>query len=380
MNKDEIIKRLQEIIDELKKEDTTEEQAAELQEEARGLKEKLKGINAQERKQKIADEIDKGLIDVRKISDDDKRKAEVDEVIENRKKDLLNKRAITVSKSNLLTPTHQGTTINGKDGEVSTLVDSVATIKLPNGESYEEPYVKTYKEGAITEEGEEYTDTDPEFDYASMDKVKVTAYAELSEEAEKLPAADYVAEVEKACTIAIKKKMNAQMMKGTGTKSFHGIYDENTKALNADKDIELEEINNTTLDEIVYSYGGDEDTNEEATLILNKKDLKAFAQLRSTDGKKIHEIDRKNHTIDNIPYIINSNNGVLSDAQTGAGTYCMAYGKLSNYKIPVFDDLTIKRSEDYKFKNGIVSYRAETMAAGNVVASDGFIRVKKKSA
>ena len=82
MNKDEIIKRLQEIIDELKKEDTTEEQAAELQEEARGLKEKLKGINAQERKQKIADEIDKGLIDVRKISDDDKRKAEVDEVVE----------------------------------------------------------------------------------------------------------------------------------------------------------------------------------------------------------------------------------------------------------------------------------------------------------
>ena len=55
----------------------------------------------------------------------------------------------------------------------------------------------------------------------------------------------------------------------------------------------------------------------------------------------------------------------------------MAYGKLSNYKIPVFSELEIKRSDDYKFKSGQVAFKANVMAAGNVVAQDGFVRVKK---
>ncbi len=380
MNKDEIIARLQEIIEALKNENTTDDQAKELEKEARSLKEQLNEINLNERKQKIAEDINKGIIDARSIVDEQAKEEEVKEVLEKRKADLMNKRAITVSTSHLLTPKHQGTNINGKEGEVSTLVDSVATINLNGGESYEEAFVKSYKEGNETEEGAEYKDTDPEFGYASMDKVKVTAYTEISEETEKLPAADYVAEVEKACKIAIKKKMNKQMLKGDGNKTLHGIYSSDIEALDSSKDIELEKIDETTLDEIVYSYGGDEDTSEEATLILNKKDLKAFAKLRSSDGKKLHEIDKKNHTIDNIPYIINSNNDALSDSNTAGEAYCMAYGKLSNYKIPVFSDLEIKRSDDYKFKNGQIAFRADIFVGGNVVVQDGFVRVKKKAA
>lgn len=377
MNKEEIIKRLEEIVEELKKEDTTEEQAEELKEEARGLQEQLKGINMNQRKSAIAEKINEGLVNARSIVDEDKKENEFNEKVEQRKKDLINKRAITVSSSNILVPTHQGTEINDKEGEVSTLVDSVATIKLDGGESYQESYVKSYGEGGVTEEGADYTDTDPEYGYADMNKVKITAYAEIAEEVEKLSAADYVQSVENACNIAIKKKMNSQMLRGTGTKSFFGIF-ASPVAINSAKDITISEINETTLDEIVYSYGGDEDTNEEATLILNKKDLKAFAKVRSKDGKKVYDIDKKAHTIDKVPYIINSNCHPISQNDTTAGTYYgMAYGKLSNYKIPVFSDLEIKRSDDYKFKSGQIAFKANVMAAGNVVAQDGFIRVKK---
>ena len=167
------------------------------------------------------------------------------------------------------------------------------------------------------------------------------------------------------------------MLKGTGTKSFYGIF-ESPDAIDSSKDITISEINETTLDEIVFSYGGDEDTSEEATLILNKKDLKAFAKVRSTDGKKVYDIDKKAHTIDKVPYIINSNCHPISKTDDTAGTYYgMAYGKLSNYKIPVFSELEIKRSDDYKFKSGQVAFKANVMAAGNVVAQDGFVRVKK---
>lgn len=377
MTKEEIIKRLEEIIEKLKQEDTTEEEARDLEEEARSLQETLKGINSNERKKNIAEKINSGMVEARKIEEDITKKAEINENMEQRKKDLINKRSITISSSNILTPSYQGTEINEKEGEVSTLVDSVSTIKLDGGESYEEAFVKSYGEGGITEEGAEYTEAEPEYGYADMNKVKISAYAEIAEEVEKLPAVDYVASVENACNIAIKKKMNQQMMRGTGSKSFMGVFSA-PEAIDSTKDILISAIDETTLDEIIYSYGGDEDTMEEATLILNKKDLKAFSKVRSKDGKKVYEINKKEHTIDKVPYIINSNCHPVSQQDTAAGTYyCMAYGKLSNYKIPVFSDLEIKRSDDYKFRSGQIAFKADVMAAGNVVAQDGFIRVKK---
>ena len=67
----------------------------------------------------------------------------------------------------------------------------------------------------------------------------------------------------------------------------------------------------------------------------------------------------------------------LSASATAAGTYCMAYGSLSNYRLVVFSDLDVQRSTDYKFKEGMIAHRAEIYAGGNVVTYNGFIRVKK---
>ena len=86
MNKDDIIARLEEIIELLKNEETTEEEAKELEEEARGLQEKLKGINAHARRSAIADRINDNLVDSRTIFDDDTKKAKYKEDMEQRKK------------------------------------------------------------------------------------------------------------------------------------------------------------------------------------------------------------------------------------------------------------------------------------------------------
>ena len=40
------------------------------------------------------------------------------------------------------------------------------------------------------------------------------------------------------------------------------------------------------------------------------------------------------------------------------GTYCIAYGALTNYEVPVFSPVEIAKSTDYKFKDGIISYKA----------------------
>ncbi len=378
MTVDEIKQALQEIIDKLNDENNTEDTET-LEEEARSLTKKLEEMIKMEERRKIADDINNSVVEARKIelqNNEETRKKEVEEV-ESRANALREKRSITVSSSNLLTPTHQSKDINENFNEVSTLIDEVKIDNLDGGESYQEAYVKSYGEGGQTDEKGNYVDAEPEFDYADINKVKVTAYAEITEEAEKLPAQDYVSKVENNMTIALKKKMVEYVLNGTGTKSFMGIF-KNSKEITGNTDVVISSIDNTTLDEIIFNYGGTEDVEEDAVLILSKEDLKAFSKVRTEDGKKFYDIDTKNKTIDKIPYIISSQCHPVSKTSDTTGNYdCMAYGSLKNYKVTLFSDMEIKKSDDYKFKQGITCYRASVMAGGNTIKLDGFVRVKK---
>lgn len=309
---------------------------------------------------------------------EESREKKRNEELEARGKALKEKRAVTVSSSSLLLPKHTGTQLNDTFTPVSTLVDMVATEDLPGGESYEEAYVKSYGTGGITDEGSAYTEAEPEFDYASMSKIKITAYAELSEETKKLPNIDYAGKVQDACEIAVKKKLSQQIIAGTGTKQLPGLAASTPpKAITASKDIEITEIGQDTLNTIVFSYGGDEDVEMDAALILNKKTLKAFSEVRKANGDLAYKIDVKAKTINTIPYVINSN---LTDfASASNGGFVMMYGALPSYKVVTFSDLEIKEDESYKFKEGMICYRASVFVGGNVIKQDGFLRVKKKS-
>ena len=110
--------------------------------------------------------------------------------------------------------------------------------------------------------------------------------------------------------------------------------------------------------------------------------MKAFATCRDSDGRKAYKVINNGNTgyIDGVPYIINSACGSVSAAATTAGAYCMAYGSLSNYELPIFSDLAIERSNEYKFQQGQIAHRGEIFVGGNVAAYNGFVRVKKGSA
>lgn len=378
LSEEEIKNRLQEIIDELEDEDS-EADTEELEEESRSLTEQLKELKKMEKRNKIAEDINNDVTEAEKIeveNAEETRKKEAAKV-EERANALREKRSVTVSSGDLLTPKHQGKEINDKFNEVSTLIDEVTIDSLNGGESYQEAYVKSYGTGGQTDEAGNYVDAEPEFGYADINKVKVTAYAEMTEEAEKLPAQDYVAKVEDNMNIALKKKMVEYALNGTGTKSFMGIFKNETE-ITGDTDVTVSTIDNETLDDIIFAYGGSEDVEEDAVLILSKADLKAFSKVRTEDGKKFYDIDTKNKTIDKIPYIISSQCHPVSANDQTAGTYnCMAYGSLKNYKVTLFSDVEIQKSTDFKFKQGITSYRASVMAGGNTVKLDGFVRVKK---
>lgn len=311
-----------------------------------------------------------------------KNNAELRDLLEKRGKDLMENRTIKVSSDEVLLPEHVDSTLAPYPFKpVSELVDRVHTINLQGGETYTKSYVKSYGEAGTTEEGASYTETEPHYGYVTIPKVKVTAYTEITEELEKLPTINYQAEVIKNINISLRKKISQQIIKGDGTtNNFTGIFSDKADALKDQADLEISAIDENTLDDIVFAYGGDEAIENGACLIINKNDLRAFAKLRTKEGRKVHNIDYVNQTIDGIPYVLNGNCSALSDPSTGVGTYCIAYGSLFNYEVPIFSNVEIGKSTDYKFKDGIICYKASVFTGGNVVGYKGFVRVKKGEA
>ena len=304
------------------------------------------------------------------------------EELEKRGKSLKEARVIQVSSDEILLPEHVADGIAPYPfTQVSALVDRVKVVNLNGGETYKKSFVKGSGVAGLTGEGEAYSETEPEYGYLTITKVKVTAYTEITEELEKLPNLPYQAEVLKNINVSLKKKISEQILRGPGTSNtFTGIFSDKAVALSDTTDLEIAAITDTTLDDIIFAYGGDEEVEGGAFLILNKNDLRAFAGLRTNEGRKVHTIDYVNNTIDGIPYIINSYCKAISDTNTPAGEYGIAYGSLLNYEVPIFSPIEISKSNDYKFKDGIISYKASVFTGGNVVGYKGFLRVKKKGA
>ena len=310
-------------------------------------------------------------------SDKEKREA-----LEKRGKDLLESRIIKVSSEEVLLPNHVDETLAPYPFKpVSELVDRVHTLNLKGGETYTKSFVKSYGVAGTTNEAEPYTETEPTYGYVVIPKVKITAYTEVTEELEKLPAINYQAEVLKNINISLRKKISQQIINGDGTtNAFTGIFSDKAEALKDQADLEIETIDENTLDDIIFAYGGEEAIENGACLIINKNDLRAFAKLRTKEGRKVHTIDYVNQTIDGIPYILSGNCPALSDPATSEGTYSIAYGSLLNYEVPIFSSVEIGKSTDYKFKDGIICYKASVFTGGNVVGYKGFVRVKKGKA
>ncbi|WP_342541039.1 phage major capsid protein [Heyndrickxia sp. FSL K6-6286] len=376
MRLEEINKRLSDIKLEIEK-DGADLDA--LENEITSLKEERKGIMDKAEKRKALIDGVTNMENVEVIKD---FKPEVEERKVNEKevrgKNLLEQRAVTVSSGDLVLPKHTANDINGTFNQVSSLIDRVKVVPLNGGESYERAYEKGHGEGDYTAEGADYNETDVQFGYATINKTKITAYSEESEEVKKLPAANYDSVIVGGVNKSLRKKITKEILVGDGDAGhLIGIFSDKATAIDPTKDLAISAIDADTLDNIIFSFGGDEDVEDAAVLILNKTDLKAFAMLRDADGKKQYEVKSNGNTgtIDGVPYIINS--ACKSLATANDGDYVMAYGPLSNYELATFSPTEIQRSTDFKFKQGMVAHRGSVFIGGNVAAHNGFLRVKK---
>lgn len=294
-------------------------------------------------------------------------------------------RAVTIGSGNLVNETKYKQSLSPAFNEVSGLIDLVNAVPLIGGEAYMAGFEKGVGEADYTSETGNYTETDPEFDQVSIGKAKITAYSEITDEAKKLPNLDYQSRVASSISKAIRKKIARQILTGTGgSNAITGIFNAPANVMPDSVDINIGAIDADTLDKLVFGYGGDEDIEGGAWLILNKQDLAAFAAIRSSDGKKLYNITLNGNigriSSDNsfgVNFVINSAAPALSAAGTATGAHCMAYGFPFAYEMPIFSQIEVQESRDYKFRSGQIAFRGATWVGGNVSMYKGFSRAKK---
>ena len=266
---------------------------------------------------------------------------------------------------------------------VSSLIDAVDHLSLDGGNSLRTAFITGIDAGNYTDEGANAAEAETHFSYVDIIRTKITAYAEISKELEKLPSAPYADVVFQNIRNSMRKLLTKEILIGAGgTNQIVGIFSDKATAIDSATDYGISQITDTTLDEILYKYGGDEEVEDPAVLILNKLDLLAFSKVRTSTKQKFYDIQLSGNggTISGVPFIINSACKPISTADGAAvGDYCMAYGNLSAYQLVEFSPMEVERSDDYQFRKGMRAFLGEAYFGGQVVRKNGFLRIKKAS-
>lgn len=367
-------KRLQEI--EARKAELIKELDGELSEE------RLAEIETEQRELEKEEAQIRKKLDVReRLGNVEDKNAGGEESVEERAaKKFVESRATTIASGAIAVPTNTQNDVNPMMGGGSIL-DMVNVQDCKGMGSNLVPYEVPGMSAGVDGEGES-TESDFETKYAKIAPVTIDVYTEVSRETMKLTPVKYMQAVQGAAFRALRKKLAHLIVTGDEDKTFAGIK----VAEACETTVSIKEINETTLRNIILSYGSDEDVEGAAILLLTKEDLKAFGEIRGAKEKKpVYEI---------IPDESNPNTGIIKDG----GLSCryslnnalkalskaeedddvMYYGKPKAFEVDIFSDYQITVSEDAAMKKRMIAVLGEVMVGGNVTVYDGFIKVKKE--
>ena len=271
-------------------------------------------------------------------------------------------RAVTIASGNIAIPTEVHGIENPAEVPYSTILDFVKVEDM-TGAGYNKVSLLTeWAEAEATNEGAAIDEDDPDFGMVTIQPEKgFKTYATISNETLKTSPLNYYGKVEESANVAIRRKVAATIV----SKAVGAKMDDGETAIN--KLYSLAAIDENSLLNVALELGGDEGVYGPSTLVLNKKDLRALAQIVSdTTLQHAYKI-RPNEANPNIGtiendgltcrYILSNQLPALSDESTEAGATCMLYGDLKSIEVDMFGAYDIKVSEDAEFEKDLLAIR-----------------------
>ena len=286
-----------------------------------------------------------------------------------------------VSMGTMVTPAGGGSEIHdGFAGAVSGLINQVNTVDLMGLASWEEPYVVSDPEAAgvdpFTVNGAARATTDPVFAKAGMTAYEANVTSFVPKAAADLSPARYAAKVQEMALRSLQRKAVALMINGDGTASpkMHGILNaKNTAGGNIFANVaDVTAIDEDTLAQMVFGYGGDEMTGGFARLLLTKANLEAFGKLKGDNEKTpLYEITFDNGSGGNTGTIKRGGLIVPYTICSAMGNKKLAYGDPFNYMLTLFGNYVISTDASYKAAERLITVLGDVKLSGNLTVDKG---------
>ena len=281
----------------------------------------------------------------------------------------------------IVTPQGGGAQIHdGFAGQVSSLINQVNVVNLYGLGSWEEPYVVSDMEAQagdpVANSGKARAASDPVFAKAGMTAHEASVTSYVDKKIANLSPADYAARIQIMALRALHRKAVALMINGDGAgspKMFGILNAKNTDGNAIFADIStVTAINEDTLNGLIYGYGGDEMTGGNARLMLTKKSLEAFGNLKGANEKKpLYEIAFDPTTGGNTGTIQRGGTIVPYTICSAIGDKKLAYGDPFNYMLALFGDYVIQVNDSVKAVERMHTILGDVTLSGNLTVDKG---------
>lgn len=346
----------------------TPEQMTALEDESRTLNEELNGLKEMvQRRQQLRDQIAAGAGTPVHTGNPAQASAEqrAAEAFRNTGRMTIaaeQARALTVASGQLVQPTKVDGINDLPGATVSSIIDLVKIVNCTGMGNHKIAYVKDIAAAAAehTEGEAAATATLAQFGFVTITPTSYAVLDFISKQAKKQTTLQYAAKVKEQALVALRRKASEVV----------------TAALRASELLQTvpgAAIDAKTLRTIVLNYGNDESVLGGAMLLLNKKDLLKFGDVRGTNEKKaLYEI-----TPD-----ANGNTGVIREGGLHV-RYCidshvpegeLYYGNPQALELDLFSDYEVKISEDFAFDKLMDTIRGDVEMGSDVTVKNGWMK------
>lgn len=279
--------------------------------------------------------------------------------------------------------------INDPVAAPSSLVDLAHIVDATGMSSYKVAALTADSSAASITEGSAPTESEPTFAAVTFTPANYGLVSYVSKEIKKQSPLNYEEKVTEAARRALRRKLNALIAAAVPASSLADTFALSAAATATTGAVFFDA---SLLSNIILAYGGDEGVDGSAVLVLNKKDLKAFAAVRGTNeflpvysiqpdpNSPSTGIIKDNNGL-SCRYVLSNDVTALSDLSlTTSAKKSMFYANLNMVDVALWGGYDVAVSEDYKFAEGLMTVRGEISADADLVAQGGAVIVTAKKA
>lgn len=279
--------------------------------------------------------------------------------------------------------------INDPVAAPSSLVDLAHIVDATGMSSYKVAALTADSSAASITEGTAPTESEPTFAAVTFTPANYGLVSYVSKEIKKQSPLNYEEKVTEAARRALRRKLNALIAAAVPASSLADTFALSAAATATTGAVFFDA---SLLSNIILAYGGDEGVDGSAVLVLNKKDLKAFAAVRGTNeflpvysiqpdpNSPSTGIIKDNNGL-SCRYVLSNDVTALSDLSlTTSAKKSMFYANLNMVDVALWGGYDVAVSEDYKFAEGLMTVRGEISADADLVAQGGAVIVTAKKA